>query len=133
LIKRLYSCLNIIVIIVILVIAYKVFAVGPRADIYSSAQENNLNGKHIFYYFYGDYCGACKKIKPIIYQVADEFDYKYIFKPVNTEDPRNYELCRDFSFNFIPSVYLVDKANKRHKKLNYSFDVNYYKKELREF
>ncbi len=133
-IKRLYGCLDIIVIIIILIVAYNFFHKGgPSEDIYNTQNNSQYNSKYILYYFYGDYCGACKKIRPMINQLADEFSYKYIFKPIDVQNPDNYQLCTDFNFNTIPSIYLVDKSNKRNKKLRYSLDIKYYQRELTDF
>lgn len=55
--------------------------------------------------FYADWCGPCKKIAPIMNQLAQEYDGKIIIYKVDTE--KQQELAAAFGIRSIPSILFV--------------------------
>jgi thioredoxin len=55
--------------------------------------------------FYADWCGPCKRIAPILEELAKEYDGKIIIYKVNTEKER--ELAGAFAIQSIPALLFV--------------------------
>jgi thioredoxin len=55
--------------------------------------------------FYADWCGPCKRVAPILEELAQEYDGKIIVYKVNTEKER--ELASAFGIRSIPSLLFV--------------------------
>jgi len=55
--------------------------------------------------FYADWCGPCKRIAPILEELANEYDGKIIVYKVNTETER--ELAGAFAIQSIPALLFV--------------------------
>ena len=55
--------------------------------------------------FYADWCGPCKKVAPILEELAKEYDGKIIIYKVNTEKQK--ELAGAFGIRSIPSLLFV--------------------------
>ncbi len=55
--------------------------------------------------FYASWCGPCKKIAPILDELAVEYDRKVIIYKVNTEKER--ELAKAFGISSIPALLFV--------------------------
>ena len=55
--------------------------------------------------FYADWCGPCKKIAPVLEELAKEYDGKIIVYKVNTEKQK--ELSGAFGIRSIPSLLFV--------------------------
>lgn len=138
-IKKLYGCLDLIILIFIAIIVFNVINRSGDVSIFEKPinsrlwQEATLTSKPVFVYFYGDYCGACRKIKPLIYQVSDEFSSEYTFLPVDVSNPDNRCLANAFRVRGIPSIFLVDHIYERHLKLKLRYDVDYFRQEMQSF
>lgn len=52
--------------------------------------------------FYADWCGPCKRIAPILEELANEYNGKFIVYKVNTDNER--ELAAAFQINSIPTL-----------------------------
>ena len=55
--------------------------------------------------FYADWCGPCKKIAPVLEELAQEYDGEVIIYKINTEKER--ELASAFGIRSIPSLLFV--------------------------
>ncbi len=55
--------------------------------------------------FYADWCGPCKKIAPILNELADEYKDQIIIYKINTDQER--ELARAFGISSIPTLLFI--------------------------
>ena len=55
--------------------------------------------------FYADWCGPCKRIAPVLDELAKEYDGKVIIYKVNTDKERN--LSAAFGISSIPTILFV--------------------------
>lgn len=85
------------------------------------------------YYFYADYCSACRKFKPLIEQIAEEFTGEYIFKPINVMNPKNYEITRQYNVRSIPGIFLVNPVNNKRIQLDLLYNEKYFREEMKKF
>lgn len=60
--------------------------------------------------FYADWCGPCKRIAPILEELAQEYDGKVIIYKVNTEKER--ELAGAFGIKSIPAILFVPASGQ---------------------
>lgn len=138
--KKLYGCFDILVLIFIGIIIFNLFfKQSSPVDISDKVIQNEqwqeaiTSSRPIFLYFYGDYCGACRQMKPLAYQVADEFKHQYTFVTVDVTDSDNNDLAGTFEVRRIPSMFLVDPIYKNNVKLKLNYDIDYLRKELTDF
>ena len=64
--------------------------------------------------FWGPWCGPCRKLGPILDEVAQEFSGKVKFVKVNTDE--NLKTAQDYSISGLPSL-LVFKNGKALERL----------------
>ena len=64
--------------------------------------------------FWAPWCGPCRKLGPILDEVATEFGDKVKFVKMNTDD--NLETAKNYSFSGLPSL-LVFKNGKAVERL----------------
>ena len=64
--------------------------------------------------FWAPWCGPCRKLGPILDEVANEFDGKVKFVKVNTDE--NLKTAQDYSISGLPSL-LVFKNGKALERL----------------
>lgn len=55
--------------------------------------------------FYADWCGPCKKIAPIMAQLAEEYKDQIVIYKVDTDKER--ELAQVFQIRSIPSILFI--------------------------
>ena len=55
--------------------------------------------------FYADWCGPCKKVEPILKELAKEYEDKIIIYKINTD--RERELARTFGIQSIPTYFFI--------------------------
>lgn len=60
--------------------------------------------------FYADWCGPCKRIAPILDELAKEYDGEIIIYKVDTE--KNRELSAAFGIRSIPSILFVPASGQ---------------------
>lgn len=69
--------------------------------------ENNLKlypkGRGIII-FYAPWCGACKRIRDTMVELAEQFEGKFHFLAVNCENPFNYNLRWRIGFDYFPTI-----------------------------
>ena len=68
--------------------------------------------------FWGEWCGPCKMLAPIIEDLADEFVGQAKFVSVNVET--NMELAKNQGVSSIPVLYIFNGGKKIDKKIGYS-------------
>ena len=64
--------------------------------------------------FWAPWCGPCRKLGPILDEVASEFDGKVKFVKVNTDE--NLKTAQDYSISGLPSL-LAFKNGKALERL----------------
>lgn len=64
--------------------------------------------------FWAPWCGPCRKIAPLIDEIADEFQGKVKVVKVNTDE--NLKIAQEYSISGIPSI-LVFKAGEAVERL----------------
>ena len=60
--------------------------------------------------FYADWCGPCKKIAPIMEELALEYEGKVLFYKVNVDAER--KLATVFQIRNIPTVFFLPKEGQ---------------------
>lgn len=64
--------------------------------------------------FWAPWCGPCRKLSPLIDEIADEFAGKIKVVKVNTDE--NLKLAQEYSISGIPSI-LVFKSGEAVERL----------------
>ncbi len=78
---------------------------------YENAKEwKYLGDKPAIVDFYADWCGPCKRIAPIMVELAKEYDGKIVIYKVNTDNNRN--LAAAFGIQSIPSILFIPMQGK---------------------
>jgi thioredoxin len=60
--------------------------------------------------FYADWCGPCRKVAPIMKELAAEYKDKIVFYKINVDDER--ELASVFGISSIPLILFVPAEGK---------------------
>jgi len=76
--------------------------------------ETILNALPVIVDFYADWCGPCKRVAPIITQLAKENEGKIIFCKLNVDDCP--EIAARYSIQSIPAL-ISFKNGKVHKTM----------------
>ncbi len=75
--------------------------------------ENNVNewkylgDKPAIIDFYADWCGPCKKLSPILEEIAAEYEGEVIIYKVNVDDER--DIATAFGIRSLPTLFFVPK------------------------
>jgi thioredoxin len=78
---------------------------------YENATEwKYLGDKPAIVDFYADWCGPCKRIAPIMEELAEEYKGKIVIYKVNTDNNRN--LASAFGIQSIPSILFIPMQGK---------------------
>jgi len=70
-----------------------------------SAVAKNSHRVPVFLDFYADWCAPCKTLMPILAKLADEYQGKFIFAKVNSDEQK--QLTAQFSVQSLPTVKIV--------------------------
>ncbi len=65
--------------------------------------------------FYADWCGPCKKVAPIMEELAKDYEGKIIVYKVNTDNER--KLATIFKIRSIPTVFFIPKSGQAHSQV----------------
>ena len=68
------------------------------------------SGKPAMVDFWAEWCGPCKKLAPVIDQVAEEFDGQIVVAKVNVDNERN--LGAMFQIMSIPTLLIFKDGKK---------------------
>ena len=60
--------------------------------------------------FYADWCGPCRKVAPIMKEIAEQYDGKLIVYKVNVDNER--KLATVFKIQSIPTVFFFPKEGQ---------------------
>jgi thioredoxin 1 len=71
-------------------------------------QEFIKTNKYAVVDFWAEWCGPCRRITPIMEELAQEFAGKVAFGKVNTDDNRN--LSSQFNISAIPAIMLFSNG-----------------------
>jgi len=77
----------------------------PFDDILKKAQKEN---KHIFIDFYTTWCGPCKKLEPVVHELATELDSRV--KVVRVDVDRAPTTAAKFGVLSVPTLLLVQEG-----------------------
>ncbi|MBN2237943.1 MAG: thioredoxin [Bacteroidales bacterium] len=80
--------------------------------------------------FYADWCGPCKRVAPIMEDLAKEYQGKVVIYKVDTD--ANRELSAVFGIRSIPSVMFIPKSGKPAMQAG-AMQAEQYKKIIEEF
>ncbi len=75
--------------------------------------ENNINewkylgDKPAIIDFYADWCGPCKRLSPILEEIAAEYDGEVIIYKVNVDNER--DIATAFGIRSLPTLFFVPK------------------------
>jgi putative thioredoxin len=70
-----------------------------------SAVAENSKRVPVFLDFYADWCAPCKTLMPILTKLAQEYQGKFIFAKVNSDEQK--ELAAQFGIKSLPTVKIV--------------------------
>ncbi|MFX1286455.1 MAG: PKD domain-containing protein [Promethearchaeota archaeon] len=74
--------------------------------VYSQINEI-LSDKPVFILFYAEWCGFCKKQKPILMELREEYSDRIEFLYINA--PENPQMMQDFGVTGFPTMFYIDK------------------------
>ncbi len=80
------------------------------ADLEKNKDWKFLGNKPTIIDFYATWCGPCKRLSPIMEQLAKEYNGKVQFYKVDVEKER--ELATMFGIQSIPSILFIPKRGK---------------------
>lgn len=115
--KKLILILSILTVLSVCVTSAITLAMSPKKDLKPS--EYNLGQtyeqaiaqkKPIILVFYSDWCGYCVKSMPKYELINEIYQDKYNFVMVNTDDPKKFDMVRDYAVSGLPTMYIIDPS-----------------------
>jgi thiol:disulfide interchange protein len=83
----------------------------------NQTNQNKPDKKATFTFIYADWCGYCKKTKPVWKELAKEVktigDYKIIYKMLDAESPENAKWLEMYNVAAYPFIILTINKNKK--------------------
>lgn len=79
--------------------------------------------------FYADWCGPCRKLAPIMAELAKEFDGKVKFYKVNVDNAE--DLSKAYGIRSIPSVLFIPADGKPQMNVGF-MEKDEFKKKIEE-
>jgi len=110
----------------IILIAFAIFSLGISAKAqkpiylneqtfkekvfdYEKNKEWKFEGdKPVIIDFYADWCGPCRRVAPILEELAKEYEGKLVIYKVNTD--KNPNVSRAFGISGIPAFFFIPKT-----------------------
>jgi len=88
--------------------------------------------KPMVVFFYTDWCGFCQRFAPTFHKVTKTKDIKknFAIAYVNCDSPENRKHMEEFGVQGFPTVYVIDKNNKRTQLENGTFFTSTAEKDL---
>ncbi|MDR1327417.1 MAG: thioredoxin [Heliobacteriaceae bacterium] len=80
----------------------------------SFEQEVLSSGQPVVVDFWAPWCGPCRKLGPVLDEIAGEFDGKVKFVKINTDE--NVKTAKDYAISGLPSL-LVFKDGKALERI----------------
>ncbi|MFH0702528.1 MAG: thioredoxin family protein [bacterium] len=117
------------------------YAVPPKTNLLPSDYTTGITWekalkikKPIIVNFYVDWCGYCRRFAPVLENLRKEYESKFTFVIINTDDPKNEKLVNSFMIKSFPSLFFVNPKNGRRVFVNQSIYLKPdLKKELDDF
>lgn len=75
--------------------------------------------------FYADWCGPCRKMAPVIDELANDYADDIVFYKINVDE--NKEIARWFDIRNIPTLLFIKSKNRPQKTIG-----GYEKAQLKE-
>ena len=73
------------------------------------------SSKPVFLYFSATWCGPCKKLTPLLEQVANKYKEKVDFYKILIDNDENEEICEKCQIKSVPTCYLIkDRSSLGH-------------------
>ena len=106
-------------------------AVSTHADIINIITEANFEevlkkGKPVLAKFWAEWCGPCKRMKPIFHEMAREFGDKVTFVEVNEKE----NLMSKYNVDSFPTFIFFNKNGQQVYKHEGSYDKEEFKKAI---
>ena len=81
--------------------------------------------KSVIVDFYADWCGPCRKMAPVIDELANDYADDIVFYKINVDE--NKEIARWFDIRNIPTLLFIKSKNRPQKTIG-----GYEKAQLKE-
>ncbi|OGI00356.1 MAG: hypothetical protein A2Y25_09480 [Candidatus Melainabacteria bacterium GWF2_37_15] len=127
---------------VIILCSSAAFAVPPKANPLPSDYHTGLtweeaekSNKPMVVNFYVDWCNYCRKFAPVFDKLRKEYEGKYNFVIVKTDDLKNEKIVKKHNIHSFPSVFLINKKKDKEVFINQQkyFNMQEMKQELDTF
>ena len=74
-----------------------------------------------YYFFYGEHCGACKEIKPLINKFSLSNDVRYL-----EDNGQNEEIYDSFNIQYLPTLILASEDFSTYSKFEGEKQIKNY-------
>lgn len=115
--KKTVILLSVIAIALACVSSALTLAMSPKKDLKPSEynlgqtyEQAVIQKKPMIVVFYSDWCSYCVQSMPKYELLNEVYQDKYNFVMVNTDDPTNLELVKDYAVSGLPTMYITDPS-----------------------